>query len=99
MTDAPTGEGPFADIVELADACRFRDCTHTTEPGCAVLAAVEGGELDAERLASYLELVEEGRREREQADARARSEKERAGRTTARAIRQLYRDRPSGRKR
>ena len=58
VTDAPTGEGPFADIVELADACRFRDCTHTSEPGCAVLAAVEGGELDPQRLASYQELVE-----------------------------------------
>ena len=99
VTDAPTGDGPFADIAELAEACRFRDCTHTTEPGCAVLAAVEGDDLDPARVASYLALVEEGRRERDQADARARSEKERAGRTSARALRQLYRDRDSGRKR
>jgi ribosome biogenesis GTPase len=93
VTDAPTGDGPFADIVELSDACRFRDCTHTQEPGCAVLAAVEGGDLDPSRVASYLELVEEGRGER------ARAEKERAGRTSTRALRQLYKDRDSGRKR
>jgi ribosome biogenesis GTPase len=98
VTDAPAGDGPFADIAELARGCRFNDCTHTTEPGCAVLAAVEAGELDPDRLASYLALVEEGRRERELADARLRSQNERAGRTTARALRQLYRDRDSGRK-
>ena len=93
VTEAPSGEGPFADIAELSEACRFRDCTHTQEPGCAVLAAVEGGDLDPARVASYLELLEEGRHEQ------ARSEKERAGRTSARALRQLYRDRESGRKR
>ena len=98
LTDAPTDAGPFADIAELARACRFGDCTHTSEPDCAVRAAVEAGELDAERFASYLELVEEGRRERERSDARAKAENERAGRTSTRALRQLYRDRESGRK-
>ena len=43
----------FAEIEELARHCRFRDCTHTSEPGCAVLAAVESGELDSRRLESY----------------------------------------------
>ncbi|MFO0839541.1 MAG: ribosome small subunit-dependent GTPase A [Phycisphaerae bacterium] len=46
-------ESAFADIGELAEACRFRDCRHENEPGCAVLAAVHGGELDAERLSSF----------------------------------------------
>jgi hypothetical protein len=63
-----------------------------------VIAAVDSGELDSQRLSSYQALVAEGRREGELADARVRSQNERAGRTTARAIRQLYRDRPSGRK-
>jgi ribosome biogenesis GTPase len=100
VTDAPDGAGgPFADIAELARGCRFSDCTHTSEPGCAVNAAVEAGDLDPARLAAYQELVAEGHREREQADARARSEKERAGRTGARALRRLYNDRDSGRKR
>ena len=43
----------FADIEALAEECRFRDCTHTTEPGCAVLRAVEDGALGADRFASY----------------------------------------------
>ena len=46
----------FAEIAALAQHCRFADCTHTVEPGCAVAAAVEAGELPAERLEAYLEL-------------------------------------------
>jgi len=51
----------FADIDALAGRCRFRDCTHTAEPGCAVLRALETGELDARRLASYRKLKKEAR--------------------------------------
>jgi ribosome biogenesis GTPase len=50
-------ETSFADIAEFAERCRFRDCAHESEPGCGVLAAVEGGELPAERLASYRKLL------------------------------------------
>ena len=46
----------FADIEALAGKCRFRDCTHRTEPGCAVRAALERGELSAARLLSYEKL-------------------------------------------
>jgi ribosome biogenesis GTPase len=46
----------FTDIEELGGHCRFRDCQHGREPGCAVLAAVEQGVMSAERLASYLKL-------------------------------------------
>lgn len=49
----------FSDVEEFAAGCRFRDCTHTNEPGCAVRAAVEEGELSASRLESYLRLREE----------------------------------------
>lgn len=49
----------FAEIEELARHCRFRDCTHTSEPGCAVLAAVESGKLDGRRLESYRKLEHE----------------------------------------
>jgi ribosome biogenesis GTPase len=52
-------DATFADIVELARACHFTDCTHTEEPGCAVNAAVAAGELPCERLASYLRLRQE----------------------------------------
>ncbi|HEX7182764.1 MAG TPA: ribosome small subunit-dependent GTPase A [Thermoanaerobaculia bacterium] len=49
----------FSDIEELAGGCRFRDCSHKGEPGCAVQEAVESGELDPERLESYRKLQRE----------------------------------------
>jgi ribosome biogenesis GTPase len=49
----------FADVTRHAERCRFRDCTHHHEPGCAVLAALAAGELDAERVESYRKLVAE----------------------------------------
>jgi ribosome biogenesis GTPase / thiamine phosphate phosphatase len=57
-----TGDGlasAYADVVELAEGCRFRDCTHTVEPGCAVIKAVRTGELDAERFAGYERMATE----------------------------------------
>ena len=47
----------FPEITERARHCRFADCTHTVEPDCAVTAAVAAGELAAQRLSTYLELV------------------------------------------
>ena len=59
----PTGEEDvaenFSDIEALAEQCRFRDCAHEREPGCAVRAAIEAGTLDAERYANYLKLRDE----------------------------------------
>jgi ribosome biogenesis GTPase len=52
-------EAAFADIMEIADACRYRDCTHQSEPGCAVLKAVEAGEIKPERLESFHRLQRE----------------------------------------
>ena len=49
----------FADVEELATACRFNDCSHKVEPGCAVQAAIEQGQLLPERLNSYHKLKEE----------------------------------------
>jgi ribosome biogenesis GTPase len=46
----------FSDIRDLSCSCRFADCTHTQEPGCAVLVALDTGELDEERYQSYLKL-------------------------------------------
>ena len=51
----------FADIDELAQMCRFSDCTHTKEPGCAVRNAVEDGSLSVERLESYFKLKKEAK--------------------------------------
>jgi ribosome biogenesis GTPase / thiamine phosphate phosphatase len=47
---------PFLDIAKLAALCRFRDCKHTREPGCAVKGAVEEGSLDAARLANFQKI-------------------------------------------
>jgi len=56
------GEGlteTFEDIEGLGAGCRFRDCRHRDEPGCAVKEAVEDGTLAAERLGSYRKLQDE----------------------------------------
>jgi ribosome biogenesis GTPase len=52
-------EGQFADIEALAQQCRFGDCSHQSEPGCAVRAALEDGRLDPERWQNYLKLRDE----------------------------------------
>jgi len=49
----------FADIQELSVNCRFTDCTHTKETGCAILKAIENGELDEARYQNYLKLIKE----------------------------------------
>ncbi|MCB2184902.1 MAG: ribosome small subunit-dependent GTPase A [Deltaproteobacteria bacterium] len=55
----------FPEITAWARDCRFRDCSHTDEPGCAVLAALERGELDSRRLGNYRKLLAEQRRNAE----------------------------------
>ena len=60
MWDTASGvEQTFADIEALAARCRFRNCAHTGEPGCAVRAALKSGELDAGRWQSYQKLTAE----------------------------------------
>lgn len=49
----------FSDIDELAQQCRFRDCEHNDEPGCAVVAAIDAGEIDQRRFNNYKKLVVE----------------------------------------
>jgi ribosome biogenesis GTPase len=83
----------FDDVAALASACRFRDCRHEGEPGCAVREAVEAGTLDPERLESYLKLDAEARQaEARRTEGPARAEKAR-WRAISREIRRLYRDR------
>ncbi|MFC1650270.1 ribosome small subunit-dependent GTPase A [Candidatus Latescibacterota bacterium] len=52
-------DGTFPEIAELSDGCRFRDCTHTDEPECAVLNAVECGDIEQKRYESYIKLMRE----------------------------------------
>jgi ribosome biogenesis GTPase / thiamine phosphate phosphatase len=64
----------FEDIEELALQCRFSDCGHRTEPGCAIKAALDDGTLDAGRLASYRKLQRELRAISARSDARLKAE-------------------------
>ncbi|WP_299829919.1 ribosome small subunit-dependent GTPase A [uncultured Roseobacter sp.] len=60
LTDAASGiNDVFADLHELSRHCRFRDCQHDTEPGCAVLQTIEKGEIDAARLTRWKKLQAE----------------------------------------
>ena len=60
LTDTSEGVAEtFGDVAELAAACRFSDCAHGQEPGCAVQAAIAAGDLDPERLARYEKLQRE----------------------------------------
>ena len=62
----------FGDIAGLAEGCRFRDCTHRVEPGCAVVEAVDRGKLTADRLLRYQRLWEELARQTEEREERKR---------------------------
>ncbi len=62
MWDVSSGLGEaFNDVESYFERCRFSDCRHENEPGCAVRAAIESGELSAERLESYNKLKKEAR--------------------------------------
>ncbi len=67
-------EAAFGDVESLAESCRFTDCGHRTEPGCAVLAAVDAGVLDRDRLASWRKLRREEAWQARRRDARATAE-------------------------
>jgi ribosome biogenesis GTPase len=88
LWEAGAGVGEtFADVAELAADCRFADCAHTSEPGCAVRAALADGRLAPERLESYRKLQRELRRLELKTDPRARSEARKARRRFARSLR------------
>jgi ribosome biogenesis GTPase len=70
-----TLDNTFSDIKELAVHCRFRDCTHTNEPGCAVLAAIEDSSLDKKRFQGYVKLKKELRYLATRREIKARNEK------------------------
>jgi ribosome biogenesis GTPase len=77
-------EEAFADVEELARRCRFSDCSHNSEPGCAVKAALVSGELLRERYASWVKLQRELRSVAVRADVRLRREEKRRWQQRAR---------------
>jgi ribosome biogenesis GTPase len=80
-------EQAFDDVAGAARACRFRDCTHSGEAGCAVEEAVAAGQLSAERLASYRKLSAEARRHEAMSDPLAALERKRKEKALHRRIR------------
>jgi len=88
LWDADEGLGStFADIEALAEACRFTDCRHETEPGCEILRALGDGSLTEERLESYRKLQKELAYLDVRQDARARSERRKEYRRFAKEMR------------
>jgi ribosome small subunit-dependent GTPase A len=88
------GEGvdtAYADVALLADDCRFRDCRHRTEPGCAVAAAIDDGRLDPARYSAWRKLQAEAHRQLLRVDARARA----AERARLRSFHRSLKDQPN----
>lgn len=77
----------FADVELVARTCRFPDCSHEVEPGCAIRAALEGGRLDPGRYAGYRKLEREEAFISKKRDAVARSEEKRQRKIFARSVR------------
>jgi ribosome biogenesis GTPase len=73
LWDADGLEREFGEIDELASACRFADCAHAGEPGCAVASAIADGTLSADRLESWQKLEREARHHERRVDALARN--------------------------
>ncbi len=88
-------ETAFDDVTEIASACRFSDCRHEREPGCAVRAAIADGRLDESRLASHRKLEREVARTARQADPRARAEHRRTWRIIQKSV-NVHMDRKYG---
>jgi len=84
--------GAFADIDELSTECRFRDCRHDNEPGCAVRAAVASGALAPERLESFRKLRDEQDFQIRQQDQRAQIEDKRKSRIASKALSKRLKD-------
>jgi ribosome biogenesis GTPase / thiamine phosphate phosphatase len=82
----------FSDIEALASRCRFNDCRHESEPGCAVLLAVEQGEVDRGRVASYRKLRAEAEAAEMRASKRAKAEGKKADKRLGRSIKAFYRE-------
>jgi len=80
----------FDDIEELASQCRFNDCRHDNEPGCAVREAIENGSLDADRFANYLKMQKELKH---LAIRQNQKEKRKVERAFDKKIRQYFKDR------
>lgn len=91
-----TMAGAFADVEALANDCRFRDCRHRQEPGCAVRAAIEAGRLAPGRLESYHKLQDEQAYQIRQVDQRAHIEERRRWKVLTKAANKRIKEKGRG---
>jgi ribosome biogenesis GTPase len=92
--DADGVDTAYADVAELAALCRYRDCAHRSEPGCAVAAALDDGRLDPARFMAWRKLQAEAHRQLLRLDARARAQEKARLRSFHRQLKaQPYRQR------
>ena len=89
--DGAALETTFQDLEALGAACRFRDCAHDGEPGCAVERAIDAGELSPRRLSAYRKLTRERAHLQGRRDARARHEQRQRAKRLTRAVRDAQR--------
>jgi len=87
------GDHAFDDITALSRECRFDDCAHNAEPGCAVIEAVAGGRLDEDRLAQYQRLLREVAFEARKRDKAGAADVKRRWKQSTKAVRAMYKDR------
>jgi ribosome biogenesis GTPase len=92
-TDESGVGGAFEDVVRLARSCRFTDCSHTQEPGCAVAEAIGAGTLDAARIDHYRHLLREAAFEKRKHDKAAAVEEKLKWKRIHQQTKALYKDR------
>ena len=93
LWDASAGlDAVFADVAQLAGRCRFHDCGHNGEPGCAIQGAIDGGTLAADRFASYQKLEREEAHTLRKRDKRAIAEMRKKWRAIMKARRAGWKD-------
>jgi ribosome biogenesis GTPase / thiamine phosphate phosphatase len=85
--------GSFDDVAAISAECKFRDCRHGREPGCAVKAAVEAGTLDAARYENFIKLQAERDAMEKRQDERALLDQKRAGKLGSKALKAMQKDR------
>jgi ribosome biogenesis GTPase len=89
-------DAAFDDVAALAARCRFGDCAHDGEPGCAVAEAVDAGTIDADRVEHYRRLAREAAFEERKRDKAAASNAKKRWKQSAQALKTLYKVRGRG---
>jgi ribosome biogenesis GTPase len=98
LVDEKAVDAAYDDIVLLAETCKFSDCGHSNEPGCAVQAAIADGSLDAERYESYVKLRDETKAAEKRKELGAERFQREKGKEISKVINKFYKIRPGGKR-